>query len=79
VTPLPLTEHVEVRLPVARSVNPVTGGNWEKVGVQPSIMSPASDALDVAYHAALKAIVTDSGMTDTSRAEARRRLDIPQS
>ena len=32
-----LTEHVELRLPVARTVNPVTGGNWEGVGVQPDV------------------------------------------
>jgi C-terminal processing protease CtpA/Prc len=43
-----LTEHVELRLPVARAVNPVTGGNWEGVGVQPDILTPAADALAAA-------------------------------
>ncbi len=51
-----LIEHVELRLPVARTVNPVTGGNWEGVGVQPDVLVPAADALDVARRAALERI-----------------------
>jgi C-terminal processing protease CtpA/Prc len=49
-----LTGQIELRLPVARSINPVTGGNWEGVGVQPDISVPAPDALDVARKAALE-------------------------
>jgi C-terminal processing protease CtpA/Prc len=30
----------------------VTGGNWEGVGVQPDVLVPAADALDVARRAA---------------------------
>lgn len=51
-----LTEHIELRLPVARAINPVTGANWEGVGVQPDILAPAADALDVARRAALERI-----------------------
>ena len=51
-----LAEHVELRLPVARAVNPVTGGNWEGVGVQPDVPVPAGEALDVARRAALAQI-----------------------
>ena len=43
-----LTEQIELRLPVARPVNAVTGSNWERVGVEPDIPTPAADALDVA-------------------------------
>jgi C-terminal processing protease CtpA/Prc len=48
---VPLTEQIELRLPVARSVNVVTGENWESVGVRPDITASAADALDVALQA----------------------------
>jgi len=51
-----LSPHVELRLPVARSVSPVTGTNWEAVGVQPDVRVVASEALDVAHRTALAAI-----------------------
>lgn len=70
-----LGEHIELRLPVARSVNPVTGNNWEAVGVEPDLRIPASSALHEAVQAALKKIVSDAGLPDSSRAEARRVLD----
>jgi C-terminal processing protease CtpA/Prc len=47
-----LTAQIELRLPVARAVNPITGTNWESVGVQPDIPAQASDALEVAVAAA---------------------------
>jgi C-terminal processing protease CtpA/Prc len=46
---LSLGEHVELRLPVARSVSPITGGNWEAIGVEPDIATPAAEAFEVAY------------------------------
>jgi C-terminal processing protease CtpA/Prc len=47
-----LAEHVELRLPVARPVSPITGTNWEAVGVQPDMPARAGDALGVAHRAA---------------------------
>ena len=47
-----LTSQIELRLPVARALNPITGSNWERVGVQPDIPAQASDALEVALAAA---------------------------
>ena len=47
-TVLSLGDHVELRLPVARSVSPITGGNWEAIGVEPDIPTTAAEALDVA-------------------------------
>lgn len=48
----PLTPHVVVTVPTARTVSTVTGTNWEGVGVSPDVPVPADQALD----AALKAI-----------------------
>jgi C-terminal processing protease CtpA/Prc len=53
-----LAEHIELFLPTARPVNPITGGNWEGVGVQPDIRVPVADALAVAHREALEAIAT---------------------
>lgn len=47
----PLTDVLEVSVPVARSVNAVTGTNWEGVGVRPDVECPAADALDRALAA----------------------------
>jgi C-terminal processing protease CtpA/Prc len=35
-----------VFIPDGRALNPITGTNWEKVGVQPHVAVPASQALD---------------------------------
>ncbi|GAA3552898.1 S41 family peptidase [Amycolatopsis ultiminotia] len=43
-----LTDVLELHLPTARSVNAVTGTNWEQVGVRPDLACPADDALDTA-------------------------------
>ncbi|HEU5375386.1 MAG TPA: S41 family peptidase, partial [Ktedonobacteraceae bacterium] len=71
---LSLSEHVELRLPVARSVNPVTGSNWEAVGVQPDVPTSGANALSVAYHAALKTVADNPDVPEASRAEASRLL-----
>lgn len=45
----PLTPHIMVSIPNARAVNPVTGTNWEGVGVEPDVAVSAEEAFDVAY------------------------------
>jgi C-terminal processing protease CtpA/Prc len=55
-----LTAQIELRLPVARSINTVTKTNWESVGVQPDISAPAPEALEVARQTALSAITEDA-------------------
>lgn len=40
-----LSEELEVSVPIARSVNAVTGTNWEQVGVAPDVECAAEDAL----------------------------------
>ncbi|MEV4510630.1 S41 family peptidase [Dactylosporangium sp. NPDC049525] len=69
----PVSATLEVAVPHARSINPVTGTNWEGAGVEPDIAMPAGEALQVAYRLALEHVVT----TDTSQAvlaEAREAL-----
>ncbi len=39
-------EHLEATIPVAYPVNPVSGTNWELVGVTPDVPSPSEGALE---------------------------------
>ncbi|MEU2307612.1 S41 family peptidase [Streptomyces misionensis] len=45
---VPVAPHVTVTVPAARSINPVTGTNWEGVGVEPDLAVAAGDALKTA-------------------------------
>ncbi|MFF3113846.1 S41 family peptidase [Kitasatospora sp. NPDC057904] len=47
---IPVAPHVMVTVPTARSINPVTGTNWEGVGVEPDVKVPAEDALEAALN-----------------------------
>jgi C-terminal processing protease CtpA/Prc len=72
---VPLTEQIELRLPVARTLNPVTGANWEAVGVQPDVPTPAADALETARRSLLEHIASDPTQSEAGRAEARQLLE----
>jgi hypothetical protein len=63
--------HLEATIPVAESVNPKTGGNWEGTGVAPDIETTADRAQDVAYERALQDVITVHG---TAAAEAEEAL-----
>jgi hypothetical protein len=49
---------IEITVPSTRSVNPVTGTNWEGTGVVPDIAVPAAEAFDLAYRRALQHVLT---------------------
>ncbi|MFG2999629.1 S41 family peptidase [Streptomyces sp. NPDC048340] len=51
-----VAEHVLVTVPAARSINTVTGTNWEGVGVVPDVPVPADQALEEALKAALRQV-----------------------
>jgi C-terminal processing protease CtpA/Prc len=42
----PIGNDLEVSISIGRTVNPVSGTNWEGVGVQPDVAVPAEQALD---------------------------------
>lgn len=59
----PVTKEViqgcfDVRLPYGRPINPVTGSDWEGVGVTPHIVTPAEEALKAAHLHALNKLIT---------------------
>ena len=55
---VPISSTMAISVPFARSVNPVTGTNWEGSGVVPDIAVPAAEAHDVAYGQALRHVLT---------------------
>ena len=57
-----LTDHFGIWLPNGRAINPITGTNWEGVGIEPDLKVPVADALRAAHLAALEKI--REGTTD---------------
>jgi C-terminal processing protease CtpA/Prc len=66
--------HVSIRVPTARSVNPVSGTNWESVGVTPDVPTTAAEAYPEAYRRALRAVLERLDST-TSPAERDLRQE----
>jgi C-terminal processing protease CtpA/Prc len=48
--------HFVLSLAEGRSINPITGGNWQGTGVAPDVEVPAEQALEVALKMARKAV-----------------------
>lgn len=67
-----VSEHFVLSIPYARSVSPVSGGNWEGTGVAPDIQVPAATALDRAYAEALGTLAAQTG--DEGRRQELLRL-----
>jgi hypothetical protein len=61
-----LEAHLEVTIPIARAVSPVSGTNWEGIGVAPDIEVPADTAVVTAYRLALDHVISLGG-TDGRR------------
>ncbi|BCY08725.1 S41 family peptidase [Actinoplanes sp. L3-i22] len=65
---LPVGSDFVVSISHGRPVHPVTGTNWEGVGVPPTIAAAPAQALDVAHAAALQRMIA-AATTDELRAE----------
>ena len=52
--------HLEIKLPVARPINPVTKTDWEGTGVTPDIIVPEYKAFETAYLKALERLLQKS-------------------
>jgi C-terminal processing protease CtpA/Prc len=62
-----INEHFAAFIPTGRAVNPVTGTNWEGVGIRPDIAVPAARALRTAHLAALRHLLA-AASSERSRA-----------
>ena len=71
----PVSHAVNIAAPFARSVNPVTGTNWQGTGVVPDLAVPEAEALDVAYAKALRHVLDLPDVPPPIEDEARAALD----
>jgi C-terminal processing protease CtpA/Prc len=71
-----LGPHLKSSIPSGSATNPITGSNWESVGVIPDIHVPAGEAFDHAYALALRHVVKlgEAGYRRVVADEARQAL-----
>jgi len=60
-----LTEHFRMFVPTGRAVSPISGTNWEVIGVKPDVETSAASALKVAHLDALRSL--EAAATDEER------------
>ena len=70
----PISPAVHIAVPFARSVNPVTGTNWQGTGVVPDTAVPADQAYDAAYAKALRHVAGLGDVPPPIADEARDAL-----
>jgi Peptidase family S41/N-terminal domain of Peptidase_S41 in eukaryotic IRBP len=70
----PISPAVHIGIPNARSINPVTGTNWQGTGVVPDIAVPEAEAYDVAYARALRHVLALDDLAPPIGDEAREAL-----
>jgi hypothetical protein len=74
--PFPVSPAVHIGIPFARSVNPVTGTNWQGTGVVPDVAVPEAQAYDVAYARALEHVLGLDDVPPPIADEARDALAV---
>ncbi|HEY6296614.1 MAG TPA: S41 family peptidase [Streptosporangiaceae bacterium] len=72
--PFPISPAVHIGIPFARSINPVTGTNWQGTGVVPDVAVPEDQAYDTAYARALRHVLTADDVPPFIADEAREVL-----
>jgi hypothetical protein len=72
--PFPISSAVHIGIPFARSINPITGTNWQGTGVIPDVAVPEAEAFDVAYGKALRHVLTLEDVPPPVEHQARDAL-----
>jgi peptidase S41-like protein len=72
--PFPISPAVHIGIPFARSINPVTGTNWQGTGVVPDVAVPEEQAYDTAYAKALRHVLDLDDVPPPVADEAREVL-----
>ena len=72
--PFPISPAVHIGIPFARSINPVTGTNWQGTGVVPDVAVPEDQAYDVAYARALRHVLAADDVPPFIADDARQAL-----
>jgi C-terminal processing protease CtpA/Prc len=74
---VPISPALAISVPFARSINPVTGTNWEGTGVVPDIAVPADRAYDVAYGLALRHVLAEADADEADGAAGAGDRESP--
>jgi len=74
--PFPISAAVHIAIPFARSINPVTGTNWQGTGVIPDVPVPQEQAYDVAYATALRHVLARDELFPPIADGAREALAV---
>jgi C-terminal processing protease CtpA/Prc len=69
-----INEHFSVNVPTGRVINPISGTNWEGVGVQPDVETSSDMALATAHLLALESGVSENWVPRI-RAEATTAIE----
>jgi hypothetical protein len=77
--PFPISRAVHIGIPFARSINPITGTNWQGTGVVPDVAVPEAEAYDVAYGKALRHVLALEDVPPPIEHEARDALAVLES
>lgn len=72
--PIPISPTMVIGVPFARSINTITGTNWQGTGVVPDVAVPADEAYDVAYGKALRYVLSSDDVPPPVADEAREAL-----
>jgi len=72
---VPLADHYMIFIPTGRAINPVTGTNWEGVGVKPDVAVNADKALETAQELAIKKLLDSKD----DAVKSRVKQDLEQS
>jgi C-terminal processing protease CtpA/Prc len=70
----PISPAVHIGIPFARSINPLTGTNWQGTGVIPDTVATSDEAYNVAYAKALGHVAGLSDIPPPVADEAREKL-----
>jgi hypothetical protein len=70
----PVSSAVMIGIPFARSINPVTGTNWQGTGVIPDVAVAEAEAYDVAYGKALRHVLALDDVPPPFEHQARDAL-----
>ncbi len=60
--------HVEAFIPIGRTIDPITGTDWEGVGILPDISVPQEQAFNAAYYLALKKVLENNPIEEAQNA-----------
>jgi hypothetical protein len=72
-TSFPIDEHFSIGVPHARSINAITGTDWEGTGIKPDVEVPAVRALRTAHLMALQQLLARQPNAEPRLREERQR------